>query len=46
MRKVWTEQNKFDAYLRVEILASEAWSQLGPAHSVFCFPSRAGASSY
>ena len=29
MRKVWTEQNKFDAYLKVEILASEAWSQLG-----------------
>ena len=29
MRKVWTEQNKFDADLRVEILASEAWSQLG-----------------
>ena len=29
MRKVWTEQNKFEAYLRVEILASEAWSQLG-----------------
>ena len=29
MRNVWTEQNKFDAYLRVEILASEAWSQLG-----------------
>ena len=29
MRKVWTEQNKFDAYLRVEIFASEAWSQLG-----------------
>ena len=29
MRKVWTEQNKFGAYLRVEILASEAWSQLG-----------------
>ena len=29
MRKVWTEQNKFDAYLRVEILASEAWGQLG-----------------
>ena len=29
MRKVWTELNKFDAYLRVEILASEAWSQLG-----------------
>ena len=29
MRKVWTEQNKFEAYLKVEILASEAWSQLG-----------------
>ena len=29
MRKVWTAQNKFEAYLRVEILASEAWSQLG-----------------
>lgn len=36
MRRVWTEQNKFDAYLRVEILASEAWSQLGvvPAEDV------------
>ncbi len=36
MRKVWTEKNKFDAYLRVEILASEAWSQLGvvPADDV------------
>ncbi len=29
MRKVWTEKNKFEAYLKVEILASEAWSQLG-----------------
>lgn len=29
MRRVWTEQNKFDAYLRVEILAAEAWSKLG-----------------
>lgn len=29
MRRVWTEQNKFDAYLRVEILAAEAWSELG-----------------
>lgn len=36
MRRVWTEKNKFDAYLRVEILASEAWSQLGvvPAEDV------------
>lgn len=29
MRNVWTEQNKFAAYLKVEILASEAWSKLG-----------------
>lgn len=29
MRAVWTEQNKFNAYLEVEILACEAWSKLG-----------------
>lgn len=29
MRDVWTEENKFDAYLKVELFASEAWSQLG-----------------
>lgn len=29
MRKVWTEQNKFDAYLKVELLAAEAWRELG-----------------
>ena len=29
MRDVWTEQNKFQAYLEVEILSCEAWSQLG-----------------
>lgn len=29
MRAVWTEQRKFEAYLRVEILAAEAWSELG-----------------
>lgn len=29
MRAVWTEKNKFDAYLKVEILAAEAWSELG-----------------
>ena len=36
MRDVWTEQNKFNAYLKVEILASEAWSKLGvvPAEDV------------
>ena len=36
MRDVWTEHNKFSAYLKVEILASEAWSKLGvvPAEDV------------
>lgn len=36
MAAIWTEQNKFDAYLKVEILACEAWSQLGhiPAEDV------------
>lgn len=29
MREVWTEENKFRAYLKVEILAAEAWSKLG-----------------
>lgn len=29
MRAVWTEQNKFNAYLKVELYASEAWSKLG-----------------
>ena len=29
MRDIWTEQNKFNAYLKVEILAAEAWSELG-----------------
>ena len=36
MRAVWTEENKFRAYLEVEILASEAWCELGvvPAEDV------------
>lgn len=36
MRKIWTEENKFRAYLEVEILAAEAWSTLGvvPAEDV------------
>lgn len=36
MRDVWTEQNKFQAYLKVEILAAEAWRELGvvPAEDV------------
>ncbi len=29
MRDVWTEENKFSAYLEVEILSCEAWSKLG-----------------
>lgn len=29
MRDVWTEENKFNAYLEVEILSCEAWSKLG-----------------
>ena len=36
MRDVWTEENKFSAYLEVEILSCEAWSKLGviPASDV------------
>lgn len=29
MREVWTEENKFRAYLKVELLAAEAWMHLG-----------------
>jgi adenylosuccinate lyase len=29
MAKIWTEQNKFEAWLEVEILACEAWAELG-----------------
>ena len=29
MRDVWTEENKFGAYLEVETLSCEAWSKLG-----------------
>ena len=36
MRAIWTEENKFNAYLKVEILAAEAWRELGvvPPHSL------------
>ncbi len=36
MRKIWTEENKFNAYLEVEILSAEAWSTLGvvPAEDI------------
>ncbi len=29
MRAIWTEENKFRAWLEVELLACEAWSKLG-----------------
>lgn len=29
MRDIWTEENKFKAYLEVELLSAEAWSELG-----------------
>ncbi|WP_027417440.1 adenylosuccinate lyase [Aneurinibacillus terranovensis] len=29
MAAIWTEENKFNAWLKVEILACEAWSELG-----------------
>ncbi len=29
MREIWTEENKWRAFLKVEILSAKAWSQLG-----------------
>ena len=29
MRAVWSDQHKFELWLRIEILASEAWAELG-----------------
>lgn len=29
MGAIWTEENKFKAWLEVEILACEAWAELG-----------------
>ena len=36
MRAIWNEESKFGAWLKVELLACEAWSQLGeiPAEDV------------
>ena len=44
MRDVWTEENKFGAYLEVEILSCEAWSKLGviPAEDVEKIRANAG----
>lgn len=29
VRKIWTDENKFNAFLKVEILACRAWSEIG-----------------
>lgn len=29
MKKIWTDENRYQAWLEVEILADEAWSELG-----------------
>lgn len=29
MGKIWTDENRYDAWLEVEILASEAWAEMG-----------------
>ena len=29
MRAIWTEENKFQAYLKVELYSAEAWKELG-----------------
>ena len=44
MRDIWTEESKFGAYLKVEILSCEAWSKLGviPAEDVERIRERAG----
>ncbi|MGC5328777.1 adenylosuccinate lyase [Brevibacillus sp. SYSU BS000544] len=44
MRAIWTEENKFKAWLEVEILACEAWSQMGviPAEDVVKLRENAG----
>lgn len=36
MQSVWTEENKFNAYLKVELLSAEAWRELGviPAEDI------------
>lgn len=44
MRNVWTEENKFKAYLKVELLAAEAWRELGviPAEDIEKLNANAG----
>ncbi|WP_127588453.1 adenylosuccinate lyase [Paenibacillus koleovorans] len=44
MAAIWTEENKFQAYLEVEILSCEAWSELGviPKEDVKLIREKAG----
>ncbi len=44
MRAIWTEENKFKAWLEVEILSCEAWAKLGviPEEDVVKLRERAG----
>ncbi|PYI50032.1 adenylosuccinate lyase [Paenibacillus flagellatus] len=44
MAAIWTEENKFKAWLEVEILACEAWSELGviPKEDVKALREKAG----
>ena len=28
MQKIWTDENKFNAFLQVELLACKAWSEI------------------
>lgn len=41
---VWTEKNKFDIWLKIEILATEAWAKLGkvPDEAVAAIKEKAG----
>ena len=32
MKKIWSDKNKFDQWLKVEIAACEAWAELGEIH--------------
>jgi len=44
MRAIWTEQNKFQAWLEVELCACEAWAELGVIPKEDVEALRAGAS--
>ena len=43
MAQIWTEENKFAAWLEVEILAAEAWSELGVVPKEDCVALRKNA---